>query len=94
MEAESETNYFKKIENQKLYLMKEKQIYLQLNEMELYNNFLQGEIYVRKADVEELQRHLLTFEKEWELPAAQLIGMSPVHLPTHFIKNNYTSSAQ
>ena len=27
--------------------------------MELYNNFIQGEIYVRQADVEQLQKILL-----------------------------------
>ena len=42
VEPFSETNPLKKIENLKLYLLKEKEIYLQLNEMELYNNFLKG----------------------------------------------------
>lgn len=31
--------------------------------MELYNNFIQGEIYVRKCDVEELQRTLIDIER-------------------------------
>lgn len=29
-------------------MMKEKEIYTQLNEMELFNNFLKGEIYLKK----------------------------------------------
>lgn len=34
--------------------MKERELYLSLNEMDFFNNFLQGKIYVRKDDLERL----------------------------------------
>jgi hypothetical protein len=43
--------HFKRHEYLKLYLMKEKELYHNLNEMEFFNNFLQGKIYVRKDDL-------------------------------------------
>lgn len=50
---DSET-IFKRYEYLKLYLMKERELYLSLNEMDFFNNFLQGKIYVRKEDLERL----------------------------------------
>ncbi len=42
---------FKVFQYLKLYLVKERDLYESLNEMELYNNFLKGYIYVRKEDL-------------------------------------------
>lgn len=52
---------FYKIEMMKIYLLKELEIFTQLNEMELYNNFLQAEIYLEPSQVKVLQRKLTEF---------------------------------
>lgn len=39
-------NEFYKIEMIKIYLLKELEIFTQLNEMDMFNNFLQAEIYL------------------------------------------------
>ena len=62
--------------------------------MELYNNFIQGEIYVRQSDVEQLQKILLHIEKKYKVPAGQLVPLPSKTLPTFFVKNNFTASAQ
>lgn len=41
--------------------------------MEFFNNFLQGRIYVRVADLEGLLAILSQMESELKLPAGQLI---------------------
>ena len=62
--------------------------------MDLYSNFVQGEIYVRRSDVEELQHCLLEMEKLSKLPAGQLVNTRTEEMPTYFVRNDYTRSAQ
>lgn len=57
-----ESSYFRRHEYLKLYLIKEKELYENLNEFELFNNFLQGEIYVRTDDIALLQTALTNIE--------------------------------
>jgi hypothetical protein len=49
-----ESSFFRRHEYLKLYLMKERTLYSNLNEMEFFNNFLQGNIYVLRAEVAKL----------------------------------------
>jgi V-type H+-transporting ATPase subunit a len=42
---------FRRHEYLRLYLLKERELYQGLNEMESFNNFLQGRIYVRSTDL-------------------------------------------
>lgn len=67
---------------------------MNLNEMELFNNFLQGEIYVRHDDIEDLQKSLTNIEETLRLPAGQLIPATAHRFPTYFVRNDYTRSAQ
>ena len=41
--------------------------------MELYNNFVQGEIFVRREDLDEVQNCLLEIERSSKVPAGQLV---------------------
>jgi vacuolar-type H+-ATPase subunit I/STV1 len=62
--------------------------------MEFFNNFLQGRIYVRTADLETLLGLLSQLESELKLPAGQLIQTSTEKFPTYFDRNDFTRSAQ
>lgn len=42
--------------------------------MELFNNFLKGEIYIRKEDVPDLQKLLQAIEKLMKIPSGQIIA--------------------
>jgi len=42
-----EIKFFRLIIYMKLYLIKERELYESLNEMEFFNNFLKAEIYVK-----------------------------------------------
>ena len=58
VEPISESGIFRKYEYRKFYLLKEQNLYSNLNEMEFFNNFLQGSIYVRIQDIQTLQNTL------------------------------------
>lgn len=85
---------FKRYEYLKLYLMKERELYLSLNEMDFFNNFLQGKIYVRKEDLEKLLAVLAELESELKLPAGQIIQTTAEKYPTYYVVNDFTRSAQ
>lgn len=53
-----ECKIFRAYEYLKLYLLKEKDLYGCLNEMNLFNNFLTGSIYLRKDDVPDMHKLL------------------------------------
>ena len=65
-----------------------------LNEMELFNNFLQGKIFVRNEDIADLQNLLTRIESDLKLPAGQLVPAVATSFPTYFVRNAYTCSAQ
>lgn len=52
--------------------MKERELYNNLNEMEVYNNFLKGKIYIRKDDIAEFQKLISLIESVMKIPRAQL----------------------
>lgn len=62
--------------------------------MELYNNFLKGEIYIRKEDVPDLQRLFQNIEQVMKIPSGQIVAVDTNKFPTNFITNSYTASAQ
>ena len=74
--------------------MKEKELYCNLNEMDFFNNFLQGNIFVLAADVAKLHELLQHLEAKVNLPSGQLIPSHCHRLPTHFTTNAFTRSAQ
>lgn len=41
--------------------------------MDIYNNFLQGEIYLRYEDFEDLKKKLIEFEKQSRHPIVHII---------------------
>jgi len=47
----AESQFYRRHEYLKLYLIKERELYTNLNQMEFFNNFLQGNIYVRTEDL-------------------------------------------
>ncbi len=59
----------------KVYLLKELEIFSQLNEMDLFSNFLQAEIYLEPSKVKFLQNQLTLFEKETRQPSGHLIPL-------------------
>ena len=89
-----ESSYFRRHEYLKLYLMKERTLYGSLNEMEFFNNFLQGSVYVRTQDIQPLQNLLKTLDEELNLPSGQLVPAHIETFPTHFTVNDFTRSAQ
>lgn len=62
--------------------------------MELFNNFLKGEIYVKNEDVPTLHQLLVTIEKNMKIPSGQIIASEATKFPTSFMRNDYTCSAQ
>ena len=62
--------------------------------MDLFNNFVQGEIFVRKDDIDSVQQCLLEVERTSKVPAGQLVETKTQKRPTYFIRNDYTRSAQ
>ena len=62
--------------------------------MELYNNFLKGEMYIRKEDVPDLQRLFQNIEQVMKIPSGQIVAVDTNKFPTNFITNSYTASAQ
>ncbi len=42
--------------------------------MELFNNFLKGEIYVKKEDVPKLLNELKLMEKNMKIPSGQIVA--------------------
>lgn len=89
-----ESGFFRRHEYLKLYLMKEKELYSSLNEMEFFNNFLQGNIYVLRDQVARLQETLHQLEEKLNLPSGQLVESHTEKYPTHFTINAFTRSAQ
>jgi hypothetical protein len=65
-------------------MMKEKDLYSTLNEMELFSNFLQGKVYVRTCDVETLQKKINELEGISKVPVGQLLPEHTDKFPTHF----------
>ncbi len=47
-----------KIEYLKVFMLKEREIYHQLNQMDLFNNFIQGRIYIPDKDFDEVRKLL------------------------------------
>ena len=88
-----ECKVFRAYEYMKLYLLKEKDLYGSLNEMNLFNNFLSGEIYVRKDDVPDMQKLLQMIESNMKIPSGQIMATEASKYPTHFVLNSYTCSA-
>lgn len=68
--------------------------------MDVYPNFLQGEIYVRYSNFEDLKEKITSFEIESRHPSVQIIPIDESvprrskKKPTYFEKNSYTRSAQ
>lgn len=93
-EPVGEAGSFRKCEYRKLYLLKEQEIYTNLNEMEFFNNFLQGSIYVRNRDLQLLQTTLLQLEERMKLPTGHLVPALAPKYPTHFARNVVTDTAQ
>ena len=67
--------------------------------MDIYNNFLQGEIYLRYEDFEDLKKKLIEFEKQSRHPIVHIIPIESgpgrsYKKPTSFQVNSYTRSAQ
>lgn len=89
-----ESHTFRRHEYLKLYLFKERELYGALNEMEYFNNFLQGRIFVRTEDLHTLQTTLTDLERELKLPAGHLVETMTEKYPTHFQRNDFTRSAQ
>lgn len=90
----NELKAFRTYEYLKLYLLKEKDLYGALNEMALFNNFLSGEIYVRKEDVPDLQKLLQLIERNMKIPSGQIMATEATKYPTYFVQNSYTASAK
>ncbi len=58
--------------------------------MDLFNNFLQAEIFLEPTKVKFLQNQLTLFEKETRQPSGHLIPLEEEHKrkkPTLFLKN-------
>lgn len=82
-----------KIEYLKVFMLKEREIYHQLNQMDLFNNFVQGRIYIPDKDFEEVRKLLVKLERS-DSPTGQLIKHSSRTYPTLFQTNSFTRSAQ
>lgn len=62
--------------------------------MELYSNFMQGNVYILKDEVQELQRTMAELEEKIKHPVGQLVPTHVDAFPTHFRTNDFTRSAQ
>lgn len=62
--------------------------------MELYNNFLRGEIYVRKEDTLSLNKLLEVVQSNMKIPTGQVVTSEATKFPTNFTRTDYTCSAQ
>jgi V-type H+-transporting ATPase subunit a len=82
------------LEYYKFYLLKEKEIYSQLNEMTNHANFIDGEMYVRSQDREEVMELLYKVGTETQTPIAKLTQEETDYMPTHFQLNDYKMPAQ
>lgn len=82
-----------KIEYLKVFMLKEREIYHQLNQMDLFNNFIQGRIYIPDKDFDEVRKLLAKLERK-DSPTGQLIKHNTKNYPTLFQTNSFTCSAQ
>ena len=62
--------------------------------MNLFNNFLSGEIYILKENVPDMQKLLQMIEQNMKIPSGQIMATEASKYPTHFVTNSYTVSAQ
>jgi hypothetical protein len=61
--------------------------------MDVFNNFIQGRIYIPDKDFDDVRKLLANLERS-DSPTAQLIKHSAQKYPTMFQVNDFTISAQ
>lgn len=67
---------------------------MNLNEMQLFNNFLKGEIFVRKQDLPTLQTVMKKINEYMKIASGHLVAIEANKYPTYFIRNSFTGSSQ
>jgi hypothetical protein len=84
---------FTRIEYLKVFMIKEREIYHQLNQMDLFNNFIQGRIYISNKDFESICSVFKRLERR-DAPSAHLVKLHSNKYPTMFPTNDFTAPAQ
>lgn len=77
-----------------MYVLKERDIHHALNQMRLYNHFVEGNIYLRDDDIEAFSTALNSSRTDSDMPSGQIFKKKNKSLPTNFVVNDYTRSAQ
>lgn len=62
--------------------------------MQIHYHFVEGEIYVREADLEEFQKIISNTKGAMDMPPGQTFKLGSGKEPTRYTINDYTRSAQ
>jgi hypothetical protein len=78
---------FTKIESHKFYLIKEREIYNKLIEMQLFTNFIQADVFILRSQIGKLQKAFQEMEQHSHCPSGQLIESKEGQPPSYFVCN-------